>query len=111
MAPKCLRLLFIATLLMTRTVSADAQTNAAAAPRGTDPIRYTVSFPAPHTHYMEVSAIVPTGGRADVELMMAVWTPGSYLSVSTHATSSASRRRAQAAARWRWRSQTRIAGG
>ena len=79
MAPKCLRLLFIATLLMTRTVSADAQTNAAAAPRGTDPIRYTVSFPAPHTHYMEVSAIVPTGGRADVELMMAVWTPGSYL--------------------------------
>src|SRR5688572_29279925 len=79
MAPKCLRLLFIATLLMTRTVSADAQTTTAAAPRRTDLIRYNVSFPAPHTHYMEVSAIVPTGGRADVELMMAVWTPGSYL--------------------------------
>src|SRR5688572_25440409 len=77
MAPQWLRLTFIAIVLMTQTVSADAQTTAAA--RGLDPIRYTVSFPAPHTHYMEVSAIVPTGGRADVELMMAVWTPGSYL--------------------------------
>src|SRR5262245_43861770 len=44
-----------------------------------DPIRYTVSFPAPHTHYVEVSASVPTAGRSSVELMMAVWTPGSYL--------------------------------
>ena len=26
-----------------------------------------------------MSAEVPTGGRAEVELMMAVWTPGSYL--------------------------------
>jgi predicted metalloprotease with PDZ domain len=47
--------------------------------RATEAIRYTVRFPAPQTHYMEVSATVPTGGRADVELMMAVWTPGSYL--------------------------------
>src|SRR5688572_8857154 len=44
-----------------------------------EPIRYTLSFPAPQTHYVEVAAEVPTGGRADVELMMAVWTPGSYL--------------------------------
>jgi predicted metalloprotease with PDZ domain len=50
--------------------------NAARADEG---IRYTVSFPAPQTHYLEVSATVPTGGRANVELMMAVWTPGSYL--------------------------------
>ena len=28
---------------------------------------------------MEVTATVPTERRADVELMMAVWTPGSYL--------------------------------
>ena len=28
---------------------------------------------------MEVTATVPTSGRRDVELMMAVWTPGSYL--------------------------------
>ena len=77
MAPKWLCLPFLAIVLMTQTVSADAQTTAAQ--RGLDPIRYTVSFPAPQTHYMEVSAVVPTGGRADVELMMAVWTPGSYL--------------------------------
>jgi predicted metalloprotease with PDZ domain len=43
------------------------------------PIRYTLSFPAPHTHYVEVAAAVPTAGRPEVELMMAVWTPGSYL--------------------------------
>ena len=51
-----------------------------AAPRSAaEPIQYTVSFPAPHTHYAEVTAVVPTSGRPTVELMMAVWTPGSYL--------------------------------
>jgi predicted metalloprotease with PDZ domain len=44
-----------------------------------EPIRYTVSFPAPHTHYVEVEASVPTDGRAQIDLMMAVWTPGSYM--------------------------------
>ena len=43
------------------------------------PVVYTLSFPAPHTHYVEVEAQVPTAGRAQVELMMPVWTPGSYL--------------------------------
>lgn len=44
-----------------------------------EPIRYTVRFPAPQTHYLEVEASIPTGGGAEVEVMMAVWTPGSYL--------------------------------
>jgi predicted metalloprotease with PDZ domain len=44
-----------------------------------DPIRYTVSFPAPHTHYVEVDASFPTAGQAHIDLMMPVWTPGSYL--------------------------------
>ena len=44
-----------------------------------EPIRYTVSFPAPHTHYVEVEASYPTEGRPSIDLMMAVWTPGSYL--------------------------------
>lgn len=44
-----------------------------------EPISYTVRFPAPATHYAEVEVVVPTEGRAEVELMMAVWTPGSYL--------------------------------
>ena len=44
-----------------------------------EPITYTLRFPAPHTHYVSVEASVPTAGRPQVELMMAVWTPGSYL--------------------------------
>ncbi len=62
--------LLAATLLMT-DAPAFAQT--------AEPIRYTLSFPAPHTHYVEVTAAVPTGRQPSVELMMAVWTPGSYL--------------------------------
>jgi predicted metalloprotease with PDZ domain len=44
-----------------------------------EPIYYTLRFPAPSTHYVEVEAIVPSDGRPCVELTMAVWTPGSYL--------------------------------
>jgi predicted metalloprotease with PDZ domain len=43
-----------------------------------EPITYTLRFPAPETHYVEVEASVPAGQPA-IELMMAVWTPGSYL--------------------------------
>src|SRR5262245_41633212 len=67
------------TSLMTYTGTAIAQTTSTAARNASDPIEYTVSFPAPHTHYVAVSAIVPTGARPSVESMMAVWTPGSYL--------------------------------
>ncbi len=41
-------------------------------------IRYTVRFPEPATHYLEVAASIP-GGQPAVELYMPVWTPGSYL--------------------------------
>ena len=44
-----------------------------------EPISYTLRFPAPQTHYVEVEAIFPTEGRPEIELMMAVWTPGSYM--------------------------------
>lgn len=47
--------------------------------RQPEPIRYTLRFPAPYTHYVEVEASFPTGGKPAVDLMMAVWTPGSYL--------------------------------
>ncbi len=72
-------LLFAACVVMTQTLPADAQTAVAAAARAAEPIRYTVSFPEPHTHYMEVTATAPTDGRPTIEMMMAVWTPGSYL--------------------------------
>jgi predicted metalloprotease with PDZ domain len=44
-----------------------------------DLLRYSLSFPQPHTHYVEVDATIPTAGAAWLELTMAVWTPGSYL--------------------------------
>ena len=50
-----------------------------AAAQSVEPIRYNLSFPAPHTHYVEVSATVPTAGQSEIQLMLAVWTPGSYL--------------------------------
>jgi predicted metalloprotease with PDZ domain len=63
--------LLVGAVFMIQVASAAAQT--------VDPIRYTLRFPAPHTHYVEVSAVVPTDGESTVDLMMAVWTPGSYL--------------------------------
>src|SRR6185295_14937751 len=72
MASRLIVLLVAAALLMTHPETAAAQSAA-------EPLRYTLSFPAPQTHYMEVTATVPTERRPDVELMMAVWTPGSYL--------------------------------
>jgi predicted metalloprotease with PDZ domain len=44
-----------------------------------EPIKYILRFPAPHTHYVEVEAVYPTGRRPEIDLKMAVWTPGSYL--------------------------------
>jgi predicted metalloprotease with PDZ domain len=43
------------------------------------PVRYTVRIPAPATHYLDVEASYPASGGAALELMMPVWTPGSYL--------------------------------
>jgi predicted metalloprotease with PDZ domain len=64
------------TLILVVVMAAVAGRAGAEAP---EPIRYTLSFPAPHTHYVEVEAIVPAAGQPAIELMMAVWTPGSYL--------------------------------
>ncbi len=49
------------------------------------PIRHTLRFAAPESHYLEVESSFPAsaGPEADpeagLELLMAVWTPGSYL--------------------------------
>ena len=58
-------------VLMTSTGSSTEQS--------AESIRYTLRFPAPHTHYVEVEAVYPTDGRPQIDLFMAVWTPGSYL--------------------------------
>lgn len=44
-----------------------------------EPIRFTLRFPAAPVNYVEVTARVPSAGAPTVELMMPVWTPGSYL--------------------------------
>ncbi len=44
-----------------------------------DVISYTLRFPDAANHRVEVEASIPAGGAESVELMMAVWTPGSYL--------------------------------
>ncbi|HYN23236.1 MAG TPA: hypothetical protein VE078_19915, partial [Thermoanaerobaculia bacterium] len=44
-----------------------------------EPISYTLRFPAPQTHTVEIEALVPTDSLPEVSLMMAVWTPGSYM--------------------------------
>jgi len=70
----------LAAALMTLIgTPAEAQAGREAPAISRPPIRYTLTFPAPHTHYVEVAASIPTRGRSDVELLMAVWTPGSYL--------------------------------
>jgi predicted metalloprotease with PDZ domain len=47
----------------------------------TAPIRHTLRFAAPETHYLEVESSFPApeDPKAGLELAMAVWTPGSYL--------------------------------
>lgn len=60
-------LLLLASLTMPNSSSAQ------------DPIVYTLRFPSPQSHYVEVEALVPTDGKPAVELFMATWTPGSYL--------------------------------
>ena len=44
-----------------------------------EPISHTLRFPEPQSHYVGVETVVPTGGAPEIEVMMAVWTPGSYL--------------------------------
>lgn len=42
-------------------------------------LHYTVSFPEPQTHYVNVSMEVTDWRNATAEVSMAAWTPGSYL--------------------------------
>jgi predicted metalloprotease with PDZ domain len=74
-----LPVLAVLALPATGAVSTAAQTDSRATAAPAEPIEYLVAFPAPHTHYGEITASVPAAGRAQLELMMPVWTPGSYL--------------------------------
>ena len=68
---------FLASVILTAVVLSAGRADPSA--QSLAPLSYTVRFPVPATHYAEVEAIVPADGRAAIELMMAAWTPGSYL--------------------------------
>jgi predicted metalloprotease with PDZ domain len=53
-------------------------TFAATASFATEPVVYAVKVAVPETHYAEIRATFPTGGRGVIELMMPVWSPGFY---------------------------------
>ncbi len=44
----------------------------------TDTIRYSIHFDDAKHHYIRVRAVYPAKAEQDIELSMAVWTPGSY---------------------------------
>ncbi|HYP00074.1 MAG TPA: PDZ domain-containing protein [Pyrinomonadaceae bacterium] len=78
---------FISVLLFMSAQVAPAQprnNRAAASPAQNAPeISYTVSMPEPHTHLLQVEMRVRAAGEgrlpAQLDLLMPVWTPGSYL--------------------------------
>jgi predicted metalloprotease with PDZ domain len=73
------RCLAAALLALLFRAPAAAQRAPGTVERTLEPIRYVLRFPAPQTNYVEVTATIPADGRASVDLMMPVWTPGSYL--------------------------------
>src|SRR6187397_1491403 len=50
----------------------------AQAPKTPTPLVYTLRFPDPASKTFNVEIVVPTEGRASVDLMMAIWSPGFY---------------------------------
>ena len=50
----------------------------AASAKADSPVVYTVRIPEPASGYVEVTARIPTDGKASLGLMLPVWTPGSY---------------------------------
>lgn len=79
---------FVSVLLLAAAQVSEAQqrNNRAPASASAPEISYTVSMPEPHTHLLRVEMRVGRGGGAaaanlptEVDLVMPVWTPGSYL--------------------------------
>lgn len=78
--PVLIALTVLAAALPMTTNAQTAAPSAGARPTATRAaITYTLRFPDAATHYVDVEASYPTDGQAQIELMMAVWTPGSYL--------------------------------
>ena len=72
--PYIARALLALVLLLTA-----APARGQARPDALEPIQYTFRVIDAGQHLAGVEARVPTGGRRTIDLMMPVWTPGSYL--------------------------------
>jgi predicted metalloprotease with PDZ domain len=70
---------FVLVLLMALMVQPVAAQNNKPAAGVRPDISYTVSMPRPYTHMLEVEMRVGRAGSGSVDLLMPVWTPGSYL--------------------------------
>lgn len=69
-----------AFLVLLFASSSEAQKGNQAAASSTPEISYTVSMPKPYTHLLEVEMRLGHGAlAAQTDLIMPVWTPGSYL--------------------------------
>ncbi|HYO92684.1 MAG TPA: hypothetical protein VEQ40_13665, partial [Pyrinomonadaceae bacterium] len=69
-----------ALLLFIAAFAVQAQrSNQAASQAATPEITYTVSMPKPHTHLLDVELRLRGTLPAQTDLIMPVWTPGSYL--------------------------------
>lgn len=109
-----LRAFLTAALILSPAASVVAADPSRTSPFMSEPISYTLRFPAPQTHYVEIEARIPTAGAPAVELMMPVWIPGSYLirEYSRHVEGIAARTpdgadlRIEKTAKNRWRVET-----
>ena len=72
-------LITLSCLPMTLDAQTAAAANGARAGAPGAAITYTLRFPDAARHYVDVEASYPTNGQERIEVMMAVWTPGSYL--------------------------------
>ena len=70
---------FVLVLLMAFMVQSIPAQNSKSAAAARPDISYTVSMPRPYTHMLEVEMRVQRAGSGSVDLLMPVWTPGSYL--------------------------------
>jgi len=79
--PRAQSLVLFASLLLVLCASPDARAQPDAGRAAAPEIAFTVSMPRPHTHLLEVELRLryAAGAPATVDLLMPVWTPGSYL--------------------------------
>ncbi len=82
------RLSLAATLLLATALLSAPALGQRPAPRSAAPtpapakpleLRYVLSFPQPHTHLYEVALTIENVATAQLDLLLPVWTPGSYV--------------------------------